>query len=204
MALVPPLIVAGFVLRGEIVYLLFSGGAYSPRALHDTASVFGMILLGLPAQTLIVVFATLFVVHKKTVFPMIIGFTNVALNVALNLALRPSLGVGGIALSTTITYTILLVAYFAAARWRWGSTFEGRLPHLAFRVAVSSGLAAATAFVVVRALPGVADRAGAATHVAIVTSAVLVAYVIALIAVRDPIASSLAARIRTVPLRGQP
>lgn len=120
-----PIVVIGFVLRSQAVGFVYHGGAYSGHAASETTAVFGMSLLGLPAQVLSVILSTLFIVQRETIVPMKIGFVNVVLNVALNFAFRPWLGVAGIALSTTLTYAILNVAQVTAARRRWGSVLSG-------------------------------------------------------------------------------
>ena len=117
---VPPMVVLGIVLRRQIVDLALSGGAFPPSALRNTAAVLGMSFLALPAQTLVVALAALFVVRSDTVFPMKVAFANVVLNIVLNFALRRPLGVGGIALSTSLTMSILVIAYLVEVRRRWG------------------------------------------------------------------------------------
>jgi putative peptidoglycan lipid II flippase len=123
LAVVPPIVVLGVLLRRPAVSFVYSGGAYSTHALHETAAVFGTILLGLPAQLLVVILATLFIVQSDTVLPMKIGLANVVLNVALNFALRPVFGAAGIALSTTLTFTLLVVVYALCAHRRWGRLY---------------------------------------------------------------------------------
>jgi putative peptidoglycan lipid II flippase len=122
----PPLIAVGVVMRHELVHAAYGGGAYSPSDVRRTSAVLAMLLLGLPAQILVVPLSTLFVIQKKTVFPMLVGMANVLLNVGLNFALRPRLGVGGIALSTTLTLTILCGAYAWTAQHRWGALHISR------------------------------------------------------------------------------
>jgi putative peptidoglycan lipid II flippase len=118
---VPPLATAGFVVRDDLVGLVYRSHAYTALAVSRTADVFGLLLLGLVAALLIMPLATLFLIHGDTVFPMKIAFANALINTVLDLALRKPLGVGGIALSTTLTYTLLCAAYFVQAQRRWGS-----------------------------------------------------------------------------------
>lgn len=157
---VPPIAVAGFALRRQVVHVLFSGGAYPPAALHDTASVLGMIVLSLPAQALTAIFATLFVVQKNTRFPMKIAFVNVVLNVVFNLVLRPVFGVAGIALSTTITFVILDAVYFAATLRVWGRRIL-RGPRVLIQSIASTGACAAAAGTLLAVLPAAHSRGGA-------------------------------------------
>jgi putative peptidoglycan lipid II flippase len=141
---VPPVVVIGFAVRRQIIDVLYSGGAYPQSALHDTARVLGMILLCLPAQALVAVFATLFVVHKETKLLMKVGLANVVLNVAFNFALRPALGVAGIALSTSVTFLLLAGVYVWASVRRWGRgvlPVGGYLGRSAMSVLVTAGVA---------------------------------------------------------------
>lgn len=171
---VPPIAVTLFALRRQIVDVLFSGGAYPQAALHDTASVLGMIVLSLPAQALTAIFATLFVVQKDTRFPMKIAFANVVLNVVLNFVLRPVFGVAGIALSTTITYTILMSVYFVVILRSWGrGILRGAGPLL--WSAASTVACAAAAVTLLTFLPSVGSRPGYLLTCVAVTGGVLLA-----------------------------
>lgn len=164
----PPLVVLGLVLRHEIVGFVYQGGAYSSHALAETSRVFAMTVIALPAQLLAVVISTLFIVEKATVFPMIVGIANVVLNVALNFALRPSLGVGGIALSTTVTIVLLTIVYVVAAQRRWNA-LQLR-PHI-WPISVSLGstcVVAVVAILVLRMLPEASSRSTSLLAIAVV------------------------------------
>jgi putative peptidoglycan lipid II flippase len=116
----PLITVVLFVLRHPLVEAMYAGGAYSSAAVSETATTMGMLVLGLPAQLLIVPLATLFIVQSDAMLPLKIALANVVLNVFLNSLLRGPLGLPGIALSTAITLTVLCGAYVAAAHRRWG------------------------------------------------------------------------------------
>ena len=92
---------------------------------------------------------------------MLIGIANVVLNVGLNFALRPLLGVAGIALSTTLTIAILAAVYAIAAQRRWQAIdLRGHGSAIAF-AALSTIAIAAVAFGLLRALPTATSRAQA-------------------------------------------
>jgi putative peptidoglycan lipid II flippase len=172
----PPIIVLGFLLRHELVSAIYHGGAYQASAVHATARVFGVLLLSLPAQICSITLATLFVVHRETIFNMKIGIANVVLNVVLNWALRPSLGVAGIALSTTITLTILGGVYIAGVRKRWGGLAAGVVRSSAMRVTASVAVTTFVGLAVLRLLPASSTRAGLLLIVALVVMAGLAAH----------------------------
>jgi peptidoglycan biosynthesis protein MviN/MurJ (putative lipid II flippase) len=116
---VPPLAIAGFLVRHDLVSLIYSSHAYTPLAVSRTADVLGVLLFGLVPEILFVPLSALFVIHGDTVFPMKVALANFTLNTVLDIALRGPLGVTGIALSTTLTYFVLLAAYFWEAERRW-------------------------------------------------------------------------------------
>jgi peptidoglycan biosynthesis protein MviN/MurJ (putative lipid II flippase) len=191
----PPVIVLGFVLRHDLVALVFHGGAYRAGPVHATAGVFGVLLLSLPAQICAITLATLFVVYRETVFNLKIGIANVVLNVVLNWALRPSLGVTGIALSTTITLTVLGAAYIVGMRRRWGGLEPGVVRRAATRGAVSVVATTVLAVAVVRVLPSWSSRPGLLAIVALVAAAGMAAHLLALLSCRTRLVPRLRAGV---------
>jgi peptidoglycan biosynthesis protein MviN/MurJ (putative lipid II flippase) len=105
--------------------------------------------------------ATLFVVHRKTVFNMWVGIANVVLNVALNFILRPVMGVPGIALSTTLTVAILSCAYVAGMYRRWGGFAPGTVRAVVARTTASVAATLMAGLAVLAALPSPSGRASA-------------------------------------------
>jgi putative peptidoglycan lipid II flippase len=116
-----PVVVVGFLLRTHLVTIAYHSHAYPASAVAETADVFGTLVIALIPQVLIVPVATLFIIRKNTVFPMKVGIANCVINAILDVLLRGPLGVTGIALSTTMTLTVLCAVYLRAARRRWGS-----------------------------------------------------------------------------------
>jgi putative peptidoglycan lipid II flippase len=176
--IVPPVLVIGIILRHQIVEVLYQGGEYSAHAALQTATVFAMLLVGLPAQILTVVFSTLFVIEKRPKFCLMAGMANVILNVVLNFALRAVWGVGGIALSTSLTVSILLAGYVIVARHRW----EGiRIPFSSLlrpRAAVSVILMTLVAYGLVTSAPSVAGRLGLTVEIVVVAAAAFGVYAV--------------------------
>jgi putative peptidoglycan lipid II flippase len=171
--IVPPLAVVGLILKTHLITLLYAGGAYTPSALHHTADVFGLLLIGLPANILVVVLATLFIVRRDAIFPMKIAIANVVLNVVLNVLLRPGLGVAGIALSTSLTFIILVCVYAVVAQRRWRTFDFAKLRGPFARAALSAAGIAAAGGAIMLAVPFGDDRAGAVAAIACVGTAAL-------------------------------
>jgi putative peptidoglycan lipid II flippase len=171
-----PLVVLGFLLRHELVSIVYQGGAYSPKALHETGQVFGILLLATPAMLCSITLSTVFVVQRQTVFNMKIGVANVVLNVLLNWLLRPVLGVPGIALSTTITLSILGVAYIVGVRRRWGGLAAGVVKSSASRLAASAAATTLVGLGALQLLPAASTRPGLLVTVIVVSAAGLAAH----------------------------
>jgi putative peptidoglycan lipid II flippase len=178
----PPFVVLAFLLRQELVAIIYEGGAYPPKALHETGQVFGILVLAAPAMLCSITLSTVFVVQRETVFNMKIGIANVVLNVVLNWALRPTLGVAGIALSTTITLSILGVVYILGVRRRWGGLAAGIARRSVIRTVASVAATTVVALAVLRLLPAASTRVGLLTTVIAVAAAGLAAHAAVLLA----------------------
>lgn len=179
----PPLVALGLLLRHDLIAVVYGGGAYS-SSVAATASVFGMLLLGLPAQVLVVSYAAMFVVRGATSFPMVIAGANVILNVCLNFVLRPVFGVAGIALSTALTFSILVVAYAVRAHRRWGAILDRADRGRIGRGLVATGVLIGAALLL-RELPAPPTRAGDLAHLVFAGVGGAGAFLLALVG-RDP------------------
>jgi putative peptidoglycan lipid II flippase len=179
-----PLTVLGIVLRNDIVTLAFHGGAYSTDALEQTSGVFGMFVVGLPAQVFGVIFTTLFIVQSETVTPMKIGFANVALNIVLNFAFRPIFGVAGIAFSTSVTFIILVAVQAFVVRRRWPGFLPSSVARPLIGIAVSLVAAAVVTEVLVRNLPAATSRFDAGVVVLVAGGVGLLTYAAAVLGAR--------------------
>lgn len=180
----PPVVVLGFLLRHELVSIVYEGGAYPAKALDETGQVFGILLLAAPAMLCSITLSTVFVVQRKTVFNMKIGIANVVFNVVLNWLLRPVLGVAGIALSTTITFSILAGAYVVGVRRRWGGLAAGVVRSSAIRIAASVTATTLVGLAVLQLLPAATTRAGLLATIIAVGSAGLATHGAVLLAER--------------------
>lgn len=196
--LLTPCVVLGILLRHDVVVLLYSGGAYPQHALNVTGSVFGMIMLSLPMSFLILITSTFFIVEKDTVFLLKNGCVNVILNIALNFALRPILGVAGIALSTTLTLTFLVFWKAGVVHHRWGAFSWREMAPIARRTLVSAGFATAVALATESLLPGAATRADALLTAVVVSAIVVLLHAGTMLVLRDPYARVTYAAARNV------
>ena len=173
---VPPLVVVGVCLSDELATLVYTGGAYSLHEIHETGSVLVMLILSLPAYLLVVVLSTVFVIQGNTLVPMWVAFANVLLNIVLNLVFRSLLGVSGIALSTTLTMTLLTVVYVLVAQRVWGELGLSALRALLAHCTISMFLSAAAAYGLLGLLEPASTRSSALSVVPVVSLIALLVY----------------------------
>jgi putative peptidoglycan lipid II flippase len=185
--IVIPVVVIGVVARQPLVAMLYRGGAYTGHDVRRTADVLGMLLLGLTPQILVVPLSTLFIVKGDTVFPMKVGIANFILNAVLDVALRGPFGVAGIALSTSVTVTVLACVFVREARRRWPS-FAIRGTFTPLVISICTGTASAIIGLTALRVAGAhTSRLGAAALVVSVGATSLVIHGMALLWVRGSV-----------------
>lgn len=101
--LILPSSVGFIVLRDPIVSFVFARGAFDQNAVAMTSSCLMFFSVGLIGFALRDVLARSFYAIQDTVSPMINGIICVIINIILNLILSKYLGVGGLALATSIS-----------------------------------------------------------------------------------------------------
>lgn len=113
MMLLLPITIGTLIFSEEIVVLLYNRGAFNEKAISLTSSAlffygFGMIGFGIRQVLLRGFFAM-----NQTVIPMVNGVVGMLLNIVLNIILSRYLGLGGLALGTSIAalFTALLLGY---------------------------------------------------------------------------------------------
>lgn len=101
--LILPCSIGFIVLRDPIVNFVFARGAFDQNAVAMTSSCLMFFSVGLIGFALRDVLARSFYAIQDTVSPMINGIICVVINIVLNLILSKYLGVGGLALATSIS-----------------------------------------------------------------------------------------------------
>lgn len=99
-----------------LVDVLFERGSFTPEDVPRVANVVSWAALQLPFHLAGVLLARLLSAMRRNQLLAVGAAVSLALNVALNLALIPLMGVGGIALATTLVYT----ASFFFLAWQAG------------------------------------------------------------------------------------
>lgn len=118
--LIIPSTVGAMVFSYEIVSLLFARGAFSSDAIVLTSKALFYYSIGMIGIGLREVLMRAFFSMQDTKTPMINAAIGMILNIMLNLILSRFLGVGGLALATSISATFTIVLLFISLRKKIG------------------------------------------------------------------------------------
>lgn len=101
--IVIPLIVGGMIYSRDIVKILFMRGAFDQNALDMTSTAMYYYLFAMLGVGLREIFFRIYYAMENNKKPMYNAILNVILNIILNLVLSRLMGIGGLALATTLT-----------------------------------------------------------------------------------------------------
>lgn len=119
-ATVVPISALMAVLRFPIVEVVFQRGAFDQHAVDMTVAAFFFFSFGLIGFAVRNVLSSTFFSMHDTRTPMVTGAIAVAVNVCLALLLSPSLGIGGLALASSISAVVGSVLLVFALKRRLG------------------------------------------------------------------------------------
>lgn len=139
--LVIPSMLGLIVLREPIVRLLFERGEFTPLDTLRTANALGIYAAGLLAFASVKVLAQGFFAMRDTRTPVIISASSMGANIALNFALVGPLGYLGLALATTISFTLNALLLYALLSRRVGLLWDGSMAASIARSLVAAGVA---------------------------------------------------------------
>ena len=111
-----PITVTLIVLRQPIVQTFYQRGAFSPSDAESTELALALLSLGLSFEAMTFIFWRVFVSTQSLAFPTALALVKLVVHYAGNLILIPSLGVGGVALSLSISETIIAISYIVRTR----------------------------------------------------------------------------------------
>jgi len=153
-AVIIPASVGYIVLARPIVKLLLQHGRFTAHDTHTTAAVLAVMATGLPAFSIFLLLMRAYQSMQDTRTVFWLYLVENAANVVLALALYPSMGVNGLALSFALAYGAGTVAAFFDLRRRIGGVDGRRVTRAVARIAVASTAMAAATLLVSRAVGG--------------------------------------------------
>lgn len=142
-AVIMPMTVGAMVLRVPIVRFLFERGAFDERATFMTATALLYYSIGMVAFGLRDVLSRGFYSLQDTRTPMINGAIAMVINIILNLILVRFMGMGGLALSTSISAIAGTVMLFYSLRARIGPLGGKKIAESLIKSGIASTVMAA-------------------------------------------------------------
>jgi putative peptidoglycan lipid II flippase len=115
-----PATIGAMIFSKEVVGLLFGRGAFTPEAIDMTANALFYYSIGMIAYGLRDILSRAFYAMQDTKTPMINATIAVVLNIILNLILSRYLGIGGLALATSISAIVSTLLMFVTLRKKIG------------------------------------------------------------------------------------
>jgi len=119
--LIIPATIGAMAFSNEIVNLLFGRGAFTVEAINMTGDALFYYSVGMIAYGLRDILSRAFYSLKDTKTPVITATIAVILNIVLNLILSRYIGIGGLALATSISSIVATVSLFFILRRRIGA-----------------------------------------------------------------------------------
>lgn len=119
--LVLPITVGALLFSEEVINMLFGRGAFDSTAIQMTSTALYFYALGMMGVGLREVLARGFYSMQDTKTPMINAAFGMLLNIILNIILSRFLGIGGLALATSIAATFTTILLFISLRKKIGA-----------------------------------------------------------------------------------
>jgi putative peptidoglycan lipid II flippase len=129
------------VLREPIIRLLFQHGEhFDAAATADVAYALLFYLIGMVSFASVKTVVSAFYSMKETRIPVLCASISMAANVGLNFLLIRPLQIGGLALATTLSFTLNLVLLLTMLRRRLGPLGMTQIAHSVAKVTVAAAL----------------------------------------------------------------
>lgn len=138
---VVPLSAFFYLLRAQIVRVLFGDGAFDWEDTILTFETFGYLVISIFAQATIPLLTRAFYAQENTKTPVIISIVSVAVNVILALYLAPTMGVQGLALAFSMAAVLQLLLLLGTLHWQLHG-FDDRIVLMSVAKIVVATLAA--------------------------------------------------------------
>ncbi|MBZ4665776.1 murein biosynthesis integral membrane protein MurJ [Mahella sp.] len=150
-----PMMTGLIVLRYPIIQMLFERGAFDARATNMTATALLFYSIGLVALSIRDLTSRAFYAMQDTRTPTINGVISVAINVGLNLILVRFMGLGGLALATSIAVIVTSVSLIVQMRAKLGG-MDGRSIAVSFvKLGIASAVMGLSVYFIDNALAGI-------------------------------------------------
>lgn len=138
---------AGLAVVGEpLVYVLYFHGAFSVEDARITTGLLWLFCLGMGSWVAQTIAVRAFYARQDTLTPMIVGTLVLGVSLPVYWSLNASLGVYGLALATSVSITMNVMAIIGVYKWRGGMLPLGPLGGAIFRGGAGAVLAFGAAY----------------------------------------------------------
>src|SRR3989344_1645857 len=141
MFFVVPISLFFFLLRAQIIRVLFGDGAFDWEDTILTFETFGYLIASIFAQAAIPLLTRGFYVQQNTKTPVIIAVISMVTNVILALILAPHMGVQGLALAFSVSAIVNMVLLLGVLHWQLGGFNDGEVVSSLWRIALAAVVA---------------------------------------------------------------
>ncbi len=145
MFLVVPISALFYLLRAQIVRVLFGDGAFTWDDTGITYETFGFLVMSIFAQATIPLLARAFYAKQNTKTPVIISLLSVAVNVALAFPLSRIYGVQGLALAFSVAAIVQLILLLGALHYELDGFEDRKVFFSTVKIVLATFIAAAVA-----------------------------------------------------------
>lgn len=133
-----PVSVFFFLLRAQIIRVLFGDGAFDWEDTILTFETFGWLIVSIFAQATVPLLTRAFYVRQDTLTPVVISTLSILFNIGLAIWLAPSMGVQGLALAFSAAAILNLVLLLGRLHWQMHGFDDARVLLSALRIAVAA------------------------------------------------------------------
>ena len=116
-----PASVGMWILSGDLIWILFGGGAFTQGDAMQTQEILGFFLIAIIAHGMIPLISRVFFALKNTWTPVYIALISVGINIILSFQFAPHMGPAGLALANAIAMWINFLLLGLALKKRIGT-----------------------------------------------------------------------------------
>ena len=172
-----PIIAIGAILSKDVIRLAYMHGVFSERAVGTAAYALVFYIVGVFSFGMRDILNRAFHACQDTRTPMLNSMATVAVNIALNLLLVRTMGVGGLALATSLSATAGALSLLALLRRRIGRFRGKRTLEELIKTGIATALCAFVCLLIDRLLPPARGSLGSLGRLVVGTGASLAVYV---------------------------
>lgn len=179
-----PIIAVGAIMPGDVIRLAYKHGVFSEESVTAAGIALRFYILGVFSYGMRDILTRAFNACQDTRTPMINAMGTVAANVALNILLVRVMGVGGLALATSISATAGVVSLMLLLRRRLGRMRGRRTVEELLKIAVATALAALVCMMLNHLVPAATTSVGSFGRLVLCTGVSFIAYAAAVLGLR--------------------